>query len=115
VDEARLREALTERTRHRLRNDSTLSHLGHVWELDQGYLAGRSLTVAHCWLDQPPAPWVEHEGKVHPLRPVDPKANAERRRQHNGTSKIPQTGFNPPDALLHRAVGRALKNNLKEE
>ncbi len=56
----------------------TVSVEGQHWELDQGFLAGRVVTVGRSLLDG--APWVEHEGQRLPLHPVDPKANAHRKR-----------------------------------
>jgi hypothetical protein len=47
-DESKLRDALTVRVRRRVRRDSTLPLDGDDWELDQGFLAGRLVTVARC-------------------------------------------------------------------
>lgn len=63
LDEAKLRAALTVHERRRVRRDTTLSIDGVVWELDQGYLAGRIVTVGRCLTDVDVPPWVEHEGK----------------------------------------------------
>jgi hypothetical protein len=45
LDEAKLRAALTVRERRRVRADTTVSIDGQDFELDQGYLAGRVVTV----------------------------------------------------------------------
>jgi transposase InsO family protein len=87
VDEKALRAALTERTRRRVSNDNVISIDGVAWELDQGYLAGKVVTVVRCFvaLDEPP--WVDHEGKHLLLRRLDPNNNAHRRRPpRNGTA-----------------------------
>jgi putative transposase len=82
VDEATLREALTTRLRRRVRNDTTLSLDGKLFELEQGYLAGRIVTVGSCVLDGSlAAPWAEYEGRRFPLHPCDPKHNGHRRRK----------------------------------
>lgn len=80
-DESALRQALTVRQRRRVHRDTTLSFQGQLYELDQGYLAGRLVTVATCLLDgTPPVPVVEHEGRCFRLHPCDPKRNAHRKR-----------------------------------
>ena len=111
LDEAKLREALTARSRRRVRKDTTLSIAGADWELDQGFLAGRAVTVARCMVDASEAPWVEHEGRRYTLRRVDAKANARRarppRREHTATPPRAQVPFDPAGALLDRARARA--------
>ncbi len=82
VEEATLREALTLRLRRRVRNDTTLSIEGKLYELEQGYLAGCIVTVGSCLLDgSQAAPWAEYEGRRFPLHPCDPKLNSRRRRK----------------------------------
>jgi hypothetical protein len=107
LDEAKLRDALMVRERRRVRRDTTVSILGVDYELDQGFLAGRVVTVGRSLLDG--QPWVEHEGQRLPLHPVDPKANAHRKRppRRPGTSDAEHvTPFDPAGALLDRATGR---------
>ena len=108
LDEQQLRDALTVRERRRVRADTTVSVDGQDWELDQGYLAGRVVTVGRSLLDG--APWVEHEGQRLPLHHVDPKANARRKRppRRPGAQEEakPVTPFDPAGALLDRATGR---------
>jgi putative transposase len=108
LDEQKLRDALTVRERRRVRADTTVSVDGQDWEIDQGYLAGRVVTVGRSLLDG--TPWVEHEGQRLPLHPVDPKANAHRKRppRRPGTQEEakPVTPFDPAGALLDRATGR---------
>ena len=91
VDEATLGEALTTRLRRRVRNDTTLSVNGKLFELEQGYLAGHIVTVGSCVLDGTPAAlWVEHEGRRFPLHPCDPKQNNRRRRTLFAAPAVPQ-------------------------
>ena len=110
-DERKLRDALTVRVRRRVRRDSTLSLDGDDWELDQGFLAGRLVTVARCLVDMNEPPWIEHEGKRLLLRPVDPIKNARRKRPprggpHAALPPTPHVSFDPPTVLLDKAVGR---------
>lgn len=107
LDEAKLKDALTVRDRRRVRADTTVSVAGQDWELDQGFLAGRVVTVGHSLLEG--SPWVEHEGQRLPLHPVDPKANAHRKRpprRPDAPDEPRVTPFDPAGALLDRATGR---------
>ena len=111
-DEKVLRRALTVRVRRRVRRDSTLPMDGTDWELDQGFLAGRLVTVARCLVDGNEPPWIEHEGKTLVLHPVDPVINARRKRPPRRSSPAVSTDalrsvrFDPPKVLLDQAVGR---------
>jgi putative transposase len=80
VDEAHLREALAVRERRRVRRDTTVSVLGGVYELQQGFLAGRVVDVVYSHLDDTIRPEVEHEGTRYALDLVDPIRNARRAR-----------------------------------
>lgn len=80
VDEGVLREALAVRERRRVRRDTTVSVLGGIYELEQGFLAGRVVDVVYSHLDDPPRPEVDYEGKRYPLALVDPIKNAHRAR-----------------------------------
>ncbi len=106
VDEKKLRDALTLRTRRRVRNDSTLSHAGRDWEVDGVFLSSKTVTVAHCLLDDPAQPWIEHEGRHIELHPVDPKRNASRPRRPRDDEGATKTGFDPATTLLDHTVGR---------
>ena len=81
LEESALREALTVRDSRRIRRDTTLSVDGEIYEVDQGYLAGRTVTVGYCWLDSPRRPWIEIDGQRFDCHRVDPTGNAHRRRQ----------------------------------
>lgn len=114
LDDNRIRYALTVRERRRVRRDNTLSVAGLTFQLDQGFLAGRVVTVAYCMLDEPPEPVVEVKDKRYALHPVDPVKNATVKRAlrepaaatPKGTQK---TDFNPADTLLRQATGRTGK------
>lgn len=107
VPEADLDRALTVRQRRKVRKDGTVSVGGLVWELDQRFLVGRSISVARSLLHPTRAPWVEHQGHRYDMRPVDPVANSDRPRERfepkPGIDAIP---FDPAGALLDRALGR---------
>lgn len=107
LDEAKLRAALTVRVRRRVRRDSIVPLDGTDYELDQGFLAGRLVTVARCLVDLGEPPWIDHEGKRLVLHPVDPIRNARRKRagvvDHTTRNTV---AFDPPGALLDRASGR---------
>src|SRR5207253_9123758 len=107
-----IRDALTVRERRRVKKDNTLSVAGTQWELDQGFLAGRLVTVVRCLVPGAGPPTVEHEGKRLVLHPVDPINNGKRKRTPiapppPSASTVP---FDPPTVLLDRAVGRSGKN-----
>ncbi len=103
VDEATLRTALTIRSRRRVSNDNVLTLDGFAWELDQGFLAGQIVTVAHCFSTPNERPWVEHEGKRLALHPLDPVKNARRKRAHV-RGPAPDKPPRPVDFVPNRAL-----------
>ena len=109
LDETKLRNSLTTRVRARVKRDTTVSSGGTIYELDAGHLAGRLVMVCRCLVELGELPWVEADGKRHALHLVDPKKNATRRRppRHDRTAP-PATPppFDPPRALLDKALGR---------
>ncbi|MCB9626831.1 MAG: DDE-type integrase/transposase/recombinase [Sandaracinaceae bacterium] len=109
VTESVLREALIVRARRRVLGDGTVSIAGTDFELDQGYLAGRNVTIARSLLDPTVLPWVEHEEQRLALRPVDPQANGKAKRAPRavGTKGVDSVPFDPAEAVLDRFVGRA--------
>ena len=121
LDDERIRYALTVRERRRVRRDNTLDVAGHTFELDQGFLAGRVVTVAFCMLDDPPAPVVELDEKRFELHLVDPLKNARtprppRRSPTDNGNPAPAAAalaFNPPETLLRLATGRIGKKEQK--
>lgn len=110
-DETKLREALTTRVRRRVRRDTTVSVGGKDYELDGGHLAGRLVFLCQCLVDLGEKPWAEFEGKRLELHPVDPVRNSRRkrptRRPPEHDERVPtHPVFDPPKALLDKAVGR---------
>jgi transposase InsO family protein len=107
-DQAQLVSALTVRARRRVRRDNTLAMDGQDWETSLHFLAGRLVTVARSLAEPDAAPWIEYEGKRFALSPVDPIRNARRsRRASNLDAPHPaRVAFDPPTALVDRAVGR---------
>ena len=111
LDIDKLEAAVTVRVNRRVRNDSTIRLDGASWQTDAGFLAGRTVTVARCLVGQSTQPWLEYEDKRFELYPVDPIANAHRRRtliDHSESSieTSPGTHFDPPTTLLEHASGR---------
>ncbi len=112
--EDKLAEALTIRERRRVRRDTTVSVDGKDWELDQGFLAGRVVTVARCLLDLATAPWIEYEDKRLALHPVDAVKNGHRkrplRRDADHTKPARSVPFDPPGALVARTSRQPRKD-----
>jgi len=108
LTEEAIRQALTFQERRRVRKDSTLSIDGDLFELDQGFLAGQLVTVVRCMVPGAGPPTVEHEGKRLALHSIDPVQNARRKRNSAAVEadRAPRLPFDPPGALLDRAVGR---------
>jgi hypothetical protein len=119
LDEQRLRAALTVNERRRVRRDTTVSIDGTDWQLDQGYLAGRIVTVHRCLIEPDAAPWVEYEGKRLELRSVDPVKNARTKREPRRPGTPAPSGgpvpFDPPGALLDKAAGRMPAHHIDDE
>jgi putative transposase len=105
-DEAGLRAALTVRTRRRVRRDTTVRIAGKDYELDGAHLAGRIVTLCRCLVDVSESPWVEFEGRRLEVHPVNPVKNAKRPRRKVPDAAEKHSAFNPPKALLDKAVGR---------
>lgn len=103
--EEALEDALTVRGTRRIRKDCTLT-VGNVdWELVDAFLAGQRVTVARTLADPQRAPWVEHDGRVFDLRPVDPVANGKRKRRRPKPG-LDAVDFDPVEVLLDHAMGR---------
>ncbi len=114
VDEPALAAALTIHRRRRVRKDGTVDLDGRVWQLDQGFLAGRVVTVvaAHAGLAGDPV--AVHDGHRYPLRPADPVAASRTRRRRRGQAPTPTIPFDPAGALLDRAAGRPPRHRGKK-
>jgi transposase InsO family protein len=110
LDEAKLREALTTRVQKRVRKDTTVTSHGKVYELDQGHLAGRLVTLCRCLVDLGETPWIEAEGRRFELRLVDAVRNSHRQRLPKKQA-APSSGqhppFDPAGALLDKATGKS--------
>ncbi len=118
LDDCDVREAFTVRVRRRIRRDTTFSINGELFELEQGFLAGRLVTVAYCALDAPLAPLVDVEGKLYVAHRVDPERNAHRARPPRRDTPPTASGsidFNPPKALLDALCGRTTEDAEDED
>ena len=110
-DEAKLRAALTTRLRRRVRRDSTVAIGGKDYEVDGAHLAGRMVNLCRCLVDLTEMPWVEFEGRRIDVHPVDAVKNSRRRRRRTRIDATPlHPAFDPPKALLARALGRRPRN-----
>ena len=105
-NEAELAEAMTVRTSRRVRKDCTLS-VGNVdWEVADGFLAGRTVSVARV-LSQPQlAPWVEHDGVSYPLKPVDAVANGKERKRRMPKPGVDAVDYDPATVILDKSLSR---------
>jgi len=107
--EQQLEAALVVRARRRIRGDGTLSIGGLEWEAEQGFLAGKIVTIGRTLLETQSAPWVEQEGQKLVLRRVDPAHNGATNRRNSAPR--PARGidvpFDPAGATLRAAIGRA--------
>jgi putative transposase len=112
-DETSLRDALTVRTRRRVRRDTTVSIDGTDYELAHGHLTGRIVTLCRCLVDLSELPWVEYEDKRYDVHPVDPVKNSKRPRAERRTQLAEtaprHSAFDPPKALLDSATGKRPK------
>jgi transposase InsO family protein len=99
LPDAMLSEALVVRGRRRVRRDGTVSIAGTDFEVKQGFLAGRTVTIGRSLLVPTDPPWLEHEDQRHVLERVEPTRRGRRRpapRVRRGIDAVP---FDPPGAL----------------
>jgi putative transposase len=100
LTEEKLRDALTIRERRRVSNDNVVSIDGALWELEQGFLAGKTVTVLRSYFDPEVPPAVEVEGKRFSLHRVDPVHNAHRKRgDRHETPARRGVRFDPAEAM----------------
>lgn len=108
--EGQLVEALTVRVSRKVRGDGTMSIGGVDWELDEGWLSTKTVTVARSFADPSLAPWVEHEGRRLALRLVDPVQNSRRRRPTKRARKgVDALDFDPNGVRVDAMLGRLPK------
>jgi putative transposase len=96
VTDDQLTAALTEKSRRRVSKDGVISIDGHLYELRQGFLAGRIVEVHSCLVTGlPPVVRVEHDGHTYSLRPLDVRLNAKTRRPPRGVAPVAKMPFDP--------------------
>lgn len=97
VSEAQLRQALTVRERRLVSRDGVVHLDGQLFEVRQGFLAGRRLYVCHNLVEGLGAEaWVEHDGHRYPLQPLDRRLNGTVRREpHAPAPQQTRTPFEP--------------------
>ena len=90
---------------------------GSDWETSLHFLAGRLVTVARSLVDADDPPWLEYEDKVYALTPVDPVKNARRARSPSNLDQPhpARVTFDPPAALVDRALGRKPSRDADDE
>jgi transposase InsO family protein len=115
VSEAEIRDALTVVERRRVRNDSTLSIGGKLYQVTEHFLGKRIVTVRFCLLDQRPDPWVELQGRRYRLDPVDVVGNASTRRTKEPKTSGPAVSFEPNRARLNELVAQIRSNADEKE
>jgi len=103
LDLAKLREALTVKSTRRVRQDCTIAVGGVDYEIPLGYLAGKLVEVATCFVDGAAPELVLDDRRV-PLTVVDPVANSRRRRPPRlpapeATERSAAVDFDPVRAL----------------
>jgi putative transposase len=106
VSDAMLGEALIVRGRRRVRRDGTVSVAGTDFEVKQGFLAGRLVTIGRSLLVPKDPPWLEHEEQRHVLEPVAPAKRRDKPVLHRARRGIDAIPFDPPGALLDEATGK---------
>jgi hypothetical protein len=111
VPDDELRTALTVRGTRRVRNDGTVPVGGVDWEVEDGYLAGRKVTIARTLFEPSVAPWIEAEDRTFLLRALDPVANGLRpkRAAKRARKGIDAIDFDPATAALDAHLGREKK------
>jgi putative transposase len=111
LDEQKLTKALMVRETRRVSPDNLVRIDGIAWELDQGFLAKKKVTIVRSLLTVAAPPAVELEGKLLPLHPVDPIHNAKRKRPALRAPEPrkparPGVAFNPVGTLLKAAKAK---------
>src|SRR5262249_54000167 len=107
----KLRKALEVRETRCVSQDNIVRIEGVAWELEQGFLAGKRVTIVRSLFDPSAPPAVEIEGKLRPLHPVDPIHNAARKRPPRRAPEPqkaprPRVAFNPPETLAQKAIAK---------
>jgi len=113
IDGPALAGALLQHVRRRVRKDGTVEVAGQTWQADQGFFAGRVITITHD-LVSAAAPVALHDGHRYPLRPLDAVA-ASRTRRRRESLPAPSIPFDPAGALLDQAAGRRPRHRPEED
>lgn len=98
VPQSELYAALTIQQRRRVRQDSTLSLDGVLYEVGAAFLAGRTVTVRRCYLPgiaDDRVAVIDWDGQTIPLTPADPRRNAHRKRRCHADEPKSGVPFDP--------------------
>lgn len=106
MPDAMLREALIVRARRRVRRDGTVSVAGTEFEVKQGFLAGRLVTIGRSLLVPADPPWLEHEDQRHVLERIQLQRHRGRKPARPTRRGIDAVPFDPAGALLDEATGK---------
>jgi len=109
LDDNKLRKALEVRETRLVSQDNIVRIDGVAWELEQGFLAGKRVTIVRSLFEPNAPPAVELEGKLRPLHPVDPVHNAARKRPprrepEKPLAPRPRVAFHPAESLAKKAL-----------
>ena len=96
VTDDELTTALTLRSNRRVSRDGIISLDGRLFEVRQGFLAGRVVEVTSCLVEGlAPVVRVEHDGRAYVLTPLDARMNAIRKRPARSEPAAPSIPFDP--------------------
>lgn len=111
-----IERALTVRTTRRVRRDGTVPVGGIDWEVKEGFLAGRKVTVARSLFAPGKPPWIEQDEQRYDLGRLDPVANGLMRRKPRSSKRgVDAIPFDPAGALLDNMTGRSTERKDGEE
>ena len=96
VQDDALSRALTQRSRRRVSKDGVVRLDGRLFEVRQGFLAGRNVEVESCLVDGLGAiARVLHDGRAYALHPLDRRGNSRVRRPARGAPPAASVPFDP--------------------
>jgi transposase InsO family protein len=107
ITEQQLQDAYVLEATRRVRKDSTLQIDGKTYEVEAGWLAGKTVSLVRSHL-VPDHMHVRFEDKTFPVHLADPVKNADRRRKPSKKpiTPHPAVDFNPADTALDAMMNR---------
>ena len=96
VTNEELAVAMTIHSRRRVSKDCVISIDGKLFEVRQGFLAGRLVEVQSCLVDGLELDVrIEHDGRAYDLKPLDARLNAKSRRPQRREPPVASIPFDP--------------------